>query len=118
MVEHLTRESFTTKVFDYETNKEWKFAGSAPAIIDFWAQWCPPCRAISPVLDEIAREYEGKLNVYKVNTDEETEIASIFGVQSIPSLLWIPMSGKPQMSVGALPRAGLLKLVHEVLQVQ
>ncbi len=117
MVEHLTKASFTEKVFDFEKNTDWKFAGSAPAIIDFWAQWCPPCRAIAPVLDEIAREYDGKLNVYKVNTDEEAEIASLFGIQSIPSLLWIPMTGKPQMYVGALPKAGLLKLVHEVLQV-
>lgn len=118
MTEHLTKESFVTKIFDFEKNQDWKFAGEAPAIIDFWAQWCPPCRALSPLLDEIAKEYEGKLNVYKVNTDEQVEIASLFGIQSIPSLLWIPLKEKPQMVVGALPKAGLLKLVKEVLKVE
>ena len=118
MTENLTRESFSTKVFDFEKGSDWKFAGTAPAIIDFWAEWCGPCKMLSPVLEQIAREYDGKLNVYKVNTDEETEIASAFGIQSIPSLLWIPMDGTPQMSVGALPKAGLLKLVKEVLKVE
>jgi len=117
MVEHLTRDTFVSKVFDFDSLKDWKFAGTAPAIVDFWAEWCPPCKMLSPVLDEIAREYEGKLNVYKVNTDEQGEIASLFGIQSIPSLLWIPMDEKPRMVVGALPRAGLLKLVHDVLKV-
>jgi thioredoxin 1 len=118
MTEHLTKESFVTKVFDFENNQDWKYAGETPAIIDFWAQWCPPCRALSPVLDEIAKEYEGKLTVYKVNTDEQVEIASLFGIQSIPSLLWIPMKEKPQMFVGALPKSGLLKLVKDVLKVE
>ncbi len=117
MTENLTKETFSTKVFDFEKATDWKYEGTAPAIIDFWAEWCGPCKMLSPVLEQIAKEYDGKLNVYKVNTDEEVEIASAFGIQSIPSLLWIPMSGKPQMSVGALPKAGLLKLVHEVLQV-
>ena len=117
MTENLTRETFATKVFDFEKGADWKFAGTAPAIIDFWAEWCGPCKMLSPVLEQIAREYDGKLNVYKVNTDEETEIASAFGIQSIPSLLWIPLDGRPQMSVGALPKAGLLKLVKDVLKV-
>ncbi len=118
MVEHLTRESFATKIFDFQKGADWKFAGTTPAIIDFWAQWCPPCRALSPLLEEIARQYDGKLNVYKVNTDEEVEIASLFGIQSIPSLLWIPMNEKPSMTVGAPPKANLLKLVHDVLKVE
>lgn len=117
MVEHLTREAFAARVFDFEKSRDWKFAGDLPAIVDFWAEWCPPCKMLSPVLDQIALEFEGKLNVYKVNTDEEAEIASLFGIQSIPSLLWIPMNEQPRMMVGALPRSGLLKLVHEVLNV-
>ncbi len=118
MTEHLTKESFTKKVFDFEKNAEWKFAGEVPAIIDFWAEWCGPCKMISPVLEEIAKEYDGKINVYKVNTDEETDVASAFGIQSIPSLLFIPMDDKPRMAVGALPKANIRKLVKDVLKVE
>ncbi len=118
MTEHLTKDAFVEKVFDYEKNAEWKFAGDVPTIIDFWAEWCGPCKMISPVLDEIAKEYEGKLHVYKVNVDEEVDVASAFGIQSIPSLLFIPMEDKPRLAVGALPKAGILKLVKEVLKVE
>ena len=118
MTEHLTKDTFATKVFDYEKNAEWKFAGNAPAIVDFWAEWCGPCKMISPVLDEIAKDYDGKLNVYKVNVDEEVDLASAFGIQSIPSLLFIPLNEKPRLAVGALPKAGILKLVKEVLKVE
>ncbi len=118
MTEHLTKDAFVTKVFDYENNAEWKFAGDAPAIIDFWAEWCGPCKMISPVLEEIAKEYDGKLNVYKVNVDEEVDVASAFGIQSIPSLLFIPLNEKPRLAVGALPKAGIVKLVKEVLKVE
>ncbi len=118
MTEHLTKETFVSKVFDYEKNAEWKFAGTVPTIIDFWAEWCGPCKMISPVLDEIATEYDGKLNVYKVNVDEEVDVASAFGIQSIPSLLFIPMNEKPRLAVGALPKANIVKLVKEVLKVE
>ncbi|MGA2613499.1 MAG: thioredoxin [Spirochaetia bacterium] len=118
MTEHLTKDTFVTKVFDYEKNAQWKFAGSVPSIIDFWAEWCGPCKMISPVLDEIAKEYDGKLNVYKVNVDEEVDVASAFGIQSIPSLLFIPMNEQPRLAVGALPKAGIMKLVKEVLKVE
>ncbi len=118
MTEHLTKDTFVTKVFDYEKNTEWKFAGDAPAIIDFWAEWCGPCKMISPVLEEIAKEYNGRLNVYKVNVDEEVDVASAFGIQSIPSLLFVPMNEKPRLAVGALPKAGIVKLVKEVLKVE
>jgi thioredoxin 1 len=117
MTEHLTKETFTTKVFDYEKNREWKYEGQVPAIVDFWAEWCGPCKMVSPVLDEISREYEGKLNVYKVNVDEEVDVASAFGIQSIPSLLFIPLNEMPRMAAGAMPKAGLLKLVKDVLKV-
>jgi thioredoxin len=118
MTEHLTKDTFVTKVFDYEKSPEWKFVGSIPSIIDFWAEWCGPCKMISPVLDEIAKEYDGKLNVYKVNVDEEVDVASAFGIQSIPSLLFIPMNEQPRLAVGALPKAGIMKLVKEVLKVE
>ena len=118
MTEHLTKDAFVSKVFDYEKNAEWKFEGTVPTIIDFWAEWCGPCKMISPVLDEIAKEYNGKLNVYKVNVDEETDVASVFGIQSIPSLLFIPIDDKPRLAVGALPKAGILKLVKDVLKAE
>ncbi len=118
MTEHLTKDTFVTKVFDYEKNSEWKFAGDTPAIVDFWAEWCGPCKMVSPVLDEIAKEYDGKLNVYKVNVDEEVDVASVFGIQSIPSLLFIPLNEKPRLAVGALPKANILKLVKDVLKVE
>jgi thioredoxin len=118
MTEHLTKETFTTKVFDYEKNQQWKYEGTVPAIVDFWAEWCGPCKMISPALEEISREYEGKLNVYKVNVDEETDVASAFGIQSIPSLLFIPLNETPRMAAGALPKASLVKLVKDVLKVE
>ncbi len=118
MSEHLTKATFTEKVFDYEKNSEWKFAGEVPAIIDFWAEWCGPCKMISPTLEEISREYAGKLNVYKVNVDEETDVASAFGIQSIPSLLFIPMNEQPRMAAGAVPKASLVKMVKEVLKIE
>ena len=118
MTESLTKETFTEKVFDYVNNREWKYEGSLPAIVDFWAAWCGPCRMISPVLEEISKVFEGKLNVYKVNVDEQSELAAVFGVQSIPTLLFIPMNDSPSLAAGAMPRAGLLKLVRDVLKVE
>ncbi len=117
MAEHLTTETFKTQVFDYERNKEWKFEGSIPCVIDFWAPWCGPCRMVGPVIDELSKEYEGKVNFYKVNTDEEQELASAFGIRSIPSLLLVPMNGQPKMAVGALPKESLKEAVEKELLV-
>jgi len=103
MLEHLTKETFLSKVFNYETNKEWKFEGDKPCVIDFYADWCGPCKIVAPVLEELSREFEGKLDIYKVNTEEEQELAAVFGIRSIPSLLFIPAEGQPQMAMGALP---------------
>lgn len=118
MAEALTKQTFLEKVFDYEKNKEWKFEGEIPAVIDFWAPWCGPCRAVAPVIEELSKEYAGRVNFYKVNTDEEQELAGAFGIRSIPSLLFIPKTGQPKMAVGALPKDVLKQAVEEELLVE
>lgn len=114
-MEHLTAAAFKEKVFNYEKEKEWKFTGDKPVIIDFYADWCGPCKMVAPVLEELSKEYDGKIQIYKVDTEKEHELASVFGIQSIPSILFIPMSGKPQMSVGALPKEGFVQAINEIL---
>lgn len=118
MMEHLTVETFKEKVFNFEENKDWKFEGSLPCMIDFYADWCGPCRTIAPVLEELAKEFDGKLNIYKVDTEKERELAALFRVQSIPSLLFIPVEGQPQMAMGALPKDTFLKAFKDVLKVE
>jgi thioredoxin 1 len=118
MVEHLTKEMFLNKVFNYEKNKEWKYEGEKPCIIDFYADWCGPCKAVAPVLEELAKEYNGKINVFKINTEEEQELASAFGIKSIPSILFVPSDGKPQMAMGALPKETFVKAIKDVLDVE
>lgn len=118
MVEHLTLDTFKTKVFNFENNKEWKFEGQIPCIIDFYADWCGPCKMVAPILEELSKEYDGKLNVYKVNTEEQRELAGIFGIQSIPSLLFVPKEGQPQMAMGALPKETFIQAFKEVLSVE
>lgn len=117
MIEHLTLDTFKTKVFDFEQNKEWKFEGNEPCIIDFYADWCGPCKMVAPILEELSKEYGSKLNIYKVNTEDERELAAMFGIQSIPSLLFVPKDGKPQMAMGALPKATFEQAFKEVLGV-
>ncbi len=114
-MEKLTKETFKTKVFDYEANKEWKYSGELPAIVDFYADWCGPCKMVSPVLEQLSKEYAGKLNIYKVDTDAEQELAGLFGIQSIPSILFIPKEGKPQMAVGAMSKEGFKEAIDSVL---
>ena len=109
--------AFKKKVFNYEANKEWKFEGKAPAIIDFYADWCGPCKMVAPILEELKLEYGEKLDIYKVNTEEQRELAGMFGIQSIPSLLFIPLNGQPQMAMGALPKDTFKKAISEVLDV-
>jgi len=116
-LEHLTNETFKEKVFNYEANKEWKFEGETPAIIDFYADWCGPCKVIAPLLEELKDEYGDKLEIYKVNTEEQRELSSVFGIQSIPSLLFIPKEGQPQMAMGALPKETFKQAISEVLSV-
>jgi len=116
--EHLTTAAFKEKVFDYDSNTEWKYEGELPAIVDFYADWCGPCKMVAPVLEQISKDYEGKLHVYKVDTEQEPEIAGAFGIQSIPSILFIPTSGKPQMAAGALPRDSVDQAIKDVLEVE
>jgi len=116
-MESLKKDDFLEKVFNYEQNKEWKFEGELPCIIDFYADWCGPCKMVEPVLQEIADEYEGKLNIYRIDTDAQQELAAAFGIQSIPSILFVPLNDKPQMSVGAIPKNTIIKAINEVLNI-
>lgn len=118
-VVHLTKEEFLKKVVDYENNPtEWKYLGDKPAIVDFYADWCGPCKMIAPILEELAAEYKDRIVIYKVNTEQEQELAAVFGIRSIPTLLFIPMQGGPQMAAGALPKNELKRAIEEVLLPQ
>jgi thioredoxin 1 len=118
MLEHLTKETFRTKVFDFEKNKEWKFEGTKPCLIDFYADWCGPCKIVAPILEELSQEYKGKVDIFKVNTEEERELSAMFGIQSIPSLLFVPLEGQPQMAMGALPKDTLKRAFKDVFKVE
>lgn len=115
MTEHLTKETFLEKVFNYEQNKEWNFEGDMPCIIDFYADWCGPCKMVSPILEELSEEYKGKINVYKIDTESEQELAAAFGIRSIPSILFCPKDEQPQMAQGALPKDALKEAIDKVL---
>jgi thioredoxin 1 len=110
----LTKDEFLKKVMDYEKNpNEWKYLGSLPCVIDFYADWCGPCRQASPILEELAQKYKGKIVVYKINTDQEKELARAFGIRGIPAFLWVPQSGKPTMSSGVAHSAEETKQMFE-----
>jgi thioredoxin len=112
----LTKAEFLTKVANYEANpSEWKYLGDKPCIIDFYADWCGPCKTIAPILEELAKEYDGQIYIYKVDTEKEQELAAAFGIRSIPSLLFVPMNEQPQMAQGALPKETFKKAIDEVL---
>ncbi len=118
MLEYLTKETFKEKVFNWEESKEWKYEGTVPCLIDFYADWCGPCKMIAPVLEELQKEYGDSLKIYKIDTEQERELAGMFGIQSIPSLLFVPVEGQPQMAMGALPKATFEKAISEVLKVE
>lgn len=118
MLEHLTKDTFKEKVFNFEENKEWKFEGDKPCLIDFYADWCQPCKTIAPILEELQDEYKSDINIYKVNTEQEQELAGMFGIKSIPSLLFVPQDEQPQMAMGALPKDTLEKAIKDVLKVE
>ena len=117
MTENLTKATFLEKVFNFEANKEWKFEGQVPAIIDFYADWCGPCKMIAPILEQLSEEYGDKINIYKIDTEAEQELSAAFGIKSIPSMLFCPMGEQPQMANGALPKADLERIIADVLQV-
>lgn len=113
---HLTKADFLKKVADYEKNpQEWKYLGDKPALIDFYATWCGPCKALAPVLEELAAEYGDQIYIYKVDTGEEQELAAVFGIRSVPSLLFIPREGQPQMALGAMPKGALKEHIDRIL---
>ena len=118
MTENLTRETFLEKVFNYTENKDWKFEGDKPALIDFYADWCGPCKMLAPILEELSEEYGEKINIYKIDTEAEQELAAAFGIRSIPSMLFCPMDAEPQMANGALPKAELERVIADVLKVE
>lgn len=118
MIEHLTKETFQEKVFNWEVNKEWKFEGNLPVVIDFYADWCGPCKTVAPILEELATEYDGKVVIYKVDTEAQQELAGVFGIQSIPSILFVPADGQPQMAQGALPKETFKKAFTDVFKVE
>jgi thioredoxin 1 len=115
---HLTTQEFKEKVFNYEKEKEWSYNGELPAIIDFYADWCAPCRMVAPVLEELSEKYRNQLIVYKVNTEKEPELSSVFGIQSIPTFLFIPIEGTPMMEPGALPKKVFEEIIEERLLVK
>lgn len=115
LVAQLSNETFKKIIFNYDANKDWKFEGTKPVIIDFYADWCPPCRQLSPLVEEIAKEYEGKIVVYKVNTDKESALTQSLGITNLPTLLYIPVKGKPQVTLGMLPKEQIVKTIKELL---
>lgn len=117
-VVQLTNETFKRMVYNYDLNKEWKYEGTKPAIIDFYADWCAPCRQLSPLVDEVAKEYAGKIVVYKVDTEKEKNLAQSLGISGLPTLLFIPVNGKPSVSMGLIPKESLVKAINEVLLIK
>lgn len=112
----LNSEKFKSDIFDYTASQEWSYKDDVPAIIDFYADWCGPCKAVAPILEELSEEYEGKLKIYKVDTEVEQELSSMFQIRSIPSILFIPKGGKqPMMQAGALPKSALKEIIEKEL---
>lgn len=120
-MEHLTLDTFKEKVCECGLDggkPEWSYKGSLPAVIDFYADWCGPCKMVSPILEALSKEYDGRLNIYKVDTEDQQQLAAMFGITSIPSILFIPTDGKPQMAAGALPKQEFKRMFREILGVE
>lgn len=112
---YLTKQGFIDEIFDYENSEEWKYKGKLPAIIDFYADWCGPCKAVAPTLEQLSAEYADKVEIYKIDTDKEAELSQLFGIQSIPTFLFIPVNGAPMMQRGALPKNIFKQVIDERL---
>lgn len=112
---YLTKEDFIDKIFDYSNSEEWKYKGKLPAIIDFYADWCGPCKSVAPILEQLSEEYVNKVEIYKIDTDKETELSRLFAIQSIPTFLFIPLNGNPMVQRGALPKQTFKQLIEERL---
>lgn len=113
---HLTKEEFIKKVMDYENNPDgWNYIGDKPAIIDFYATWCGPCNQVAPILEQISEEYADKIYVYKIDTDKEQELSAAFGINTIPTLIFVPLNGEPQMAQGALPKSAFRDVIEDFL---
>lgn len=116
---NLTKAEFLERVVNYEENpEEWVYLGDKPAIIDFYADWCAPCRIVAPILEELAAQYEEEIYIYKIDTEEEQELAAVFGIRSIPSILFVPMGDQPQMVAGALPKESFEEAIQDILLKQ
>lgn len=117
-MEQLSKETFLQKVFDYENNNEWKFQGAKPCIIDFYADWCGPCKVVSPILEELSKEYEGLVDFYKVDTDVEKELAVVFNIRSIPSILFCPVNDNPRFAVGTMPKEAFVRAIEDLFNIK
>lgn len=114
--EYLTYETFKEKVWDFEKNpQDWVYEGDVPCVIDFYADWCKPCKMVAPIMDDLAKKYDGKVKIYKIDTDKEKKLAGVFGIRSIPSVLFSPIEGRPMMQTGALPKADYIKIIEDEL---
>jgi thioredoxin len=116
-MENLTIDTFKSKIFDFEKSQTWSFVGPRPAIIDFYADWCGPCQALAPVLQEVADDYTGKVDIYKINTDTTPELAALFGVRGIPAILFVPMQGEPAMASGFMPKESFQRAINELFGI-
>lgn len=117
-MEHLNITKFKERIFDFEKNETWEYKGQNHIMIDFYADWCAPCKMIAPIFEELANEFEGKIDIYKVDTEEEQDLSAIFNIKSIPSVLFIPKNGQPRMAVGALPKEGYLEAIKDIFELE
>jgi thioredoxin 1 len=114
-VQLISSESFKKLIYNYDENKQWKYEGNMPAIVDFYADWCPPCRQLSPLVEELSAKYQGQIAFYKINTDTEKGLAQSLGISSLPTLLYIPVNGQPQVTLGFIPKEKIIKTIQEIL---
>jgi thioredoxin len=117
-MENLNKENFIEKIYDFETNPTWTFNGNKPAIVDFSADdWCAPCKMIAPILEELSQEYNGKIDIYKVNVDDQFELSEVFGIRSVPTIFFIPQTGEPKKLIGGISKQNFKKTIKEVMDI-